>query len=148
MDTNKLPHPDDFRHSMEVQLRFNDIDILGHLNNTRYFSLYDTGKAYYFEAVHGVRDWRKVETVIANVNCTYVAPIFFGEKIKVATRCLWIGEKSFCLQQILYDDKNEVRSVCETVMVSFDPEKKCSMALPDHWRDAFTDFEIFEINKR
>lgn len=148
MDTNKLPRPEDFRHTMEVQLRFNDIDILGHMNNTRYFSLYDTGKARYFETVHGVEDWRKVEAVIANINCTYVAPIFFGEKISVGTRCLWLGEKSFCLQQILFDDKGEVRSVCETVMVSFDPEKKHSVVLPDHWRDAFTGYETSEISSR
>lgn len=148
MDTNKLPRPDEFRHKMEVQLRFNDIDILGHMNNTRYFSLYDTGKARYFETVHGVDDWRRVEAVIANINCTYVAPIFFGEKISVGTRCLWLGEKSFGLQQILFDDKGEVRSVCETVMVSFDAEKHRSVELPDHWRDAFTSYETSEISKR
>lgn len=36
-------------HKLKVQLRFNDIDILGHLNNTVYFSLYDLGKARYME---------------------------------------------------------------------------------------------------
>ena len=33
-----------FRHSITVQLRFNDFDMLGHLNNSMYFSYFDIGK--------------------------------------------------------------------------------------------------------
>ena len=57
-DNNKKPKhgieiTTPFRHSIPVQLRFNDIDILGHLNNSVYFTLFDLGKTRYFEAVHG-----------------------------------------------------------------------------------------------
>ena len=38
-----------FRHTLPLQLRFNDIDLLGHVNNSVYFSFYDLGKARYFE---------------------------------------------------------------------------------------------------
>lgn len=30
-----------FRHSVPVQLRFNDLDPLGHVNNSVYFTFYD-----------------------------------------------------------------------------------------------------------
>ena len=40
-----------FRHTLPLQLRFNDIDLLGHVNNSVYFSFYDLGKARYFETV-------------------------------------------------------------------------------------------------
>ena len=33
-----------FRHTLPLQLRFNDIDLLGHVNNSVYFSFYDAGK--------------------------------------------------------------------------------------------------------
>ena len=33
-----------FRHTLPLQLRFNDIDLLGHVNNSVYFSFYDLGK--------------------------------------------------------------------------------------------------------
>ena len=32
-----------FRHTLPLQLRFNDIDLLGHVNNSVYFSFYDLG---------------------------------------------------------------------------------------------------------
>ena len=70
MDPNSIPDIRLFRHSVPAQLRFNDIDILGHLNNTVYFSFYDTGKAYFFNSImEGGIEWRTVETVIANVDC-------------------------------------------------------------------------------
>ncbi|MDE6842054.1 MAG: acyl-CoA thioesterase, partial [Muribaculaceae bacterium] len=99
MDIHNLPDPQDFKHRVLVQTRFNDVDILGHINNTVYFSFYDTGKAYYFNSVrNGNMNWRKVETVIANVNCAYIHSMYFGEQIEVCTRCIEIREKSFILQ--------------------------------------------------
>lgn len=34
-----------FHHQLPIQLRFNDVDKFGHVNNTVYFSFYDLGKA-------------------------------------------------------------------------------------------------------
>ena len=35
------------KHQVPVQLRFNDTDALGHVNNSTYFSFYDLGKSEY-----------------------------------------------------------------------------------------------------
>lgn len=138
MDISTLPALDAFDHSVDLQIRFNDIDILGHLNNTVYFSFYDTGKAYFFEhMLGGDIEWRKVETVIANVDCAYVAPIYFGDQIAVYTRCMYISEKSFRLQQVIVEKRTgELKSACETVMVSYDPEARQSVPLSDRYRTA------------
>ena len=53
MNPNNLPTLDLFHHRTPLQLRFNDVDVLGHVNNTVYFSFYDTGKAIYFSDVRG-----------------------------------------------------------------------------------------------
>ncbi len=132
-----------FRHHTDVQIRFNDVDILGHVNNTVYFSFYDTGKAYYFNAVRrGQMDWQKVDTVIANVDCAYIRPILFGEKIEVLTRCEHVGDKSFLLRQMLVEkETGEIKSVCETVMVSYDRETKMSCSLPQKWKQQLCEYE-------
>lgn len=138
-----LPDLSLFRHAYPVQIRFNDVDILRHVNNTVYFSFYDTGKAHYFQATkHGRLDWTHVDTVIANVNCAYISPIFFGEDIEVLTRCKSIHDKSFVLEQMLVArPSGEVKSVCETVMVSFDAATMKSMPLAADWIDAFEAYE-------
>lgn len=143
MHPDNLPDISLFRSACPVQIRFNDVDVLGHVNNTIYFSFYDTGKAYYFEAVQGKKmKWKDVDTVIANVNCAYIAPIFFGESIEVLTTCLSIHDKSFRLLQVIREcSTGEIKSVCETVMVSFDPATGQSRSLPDHWRSMLCRFE-------
>lgn len=143
MDPKNLPDISEFRHRTPIQIRFNDVDVLGHVNNTVYFTYYDTGKAYYFEAVQEKKvEWRNVETVIANVNCAYIAPIFFGEDIEVLTRCTSIHDKSFRLLQAIREKKTgQIKSVCETVMVSFDPSTGQSHPLPEFWRTQLKRFE-------
>ena len=132
-----------YRHSAPVQIRFNDVDVLGHVNNTVYFSFYDTGKALYFTDVQGWPvDWRHVDRVIANVNCAYIAPIHFGDEMEVLTRCSAIGNKSFTLSQVLRERKSgEIKSVCETVMVTIDPVTQKGVGISDDIRRAFETYE-------
>lgn len=135
MDFN-IPDISLFRHRADIQLRFNDVDVLGHVNNTVYFSFYDTGKALYLTDVRKKQaDWKRVDTVIANVDCAFLAPILYGQRIEVLTRCLAVGNKSFKLQQMLRDKiSGEVKSLSHTVMVAYDPDSKTSNPLPEALR--------------
>lgn len=129
-------------HKVKAQLRFNDIDILGHLNNTVYFSLYDLGKALYMEeAGLKERGGAVPRSVIVDIHCTYFKPIHFGDEIYVETHCSDIGDKSFTLDQQLVDDKGEVRSKCRTVMVSIDPKAGTSVHVPEDFRRKIEEYE-------
>lgn len=138
--TDKVPA---FRHSIPVQMRFNDVDVLGHVNNTVYFSYYDLGKSAYFTTVrNGRMDWKQPDVVIANVNCNFFAPMYFGEPVSVVTRVESIGTKSFTLNQRIVDTvSKEVKSECSTVMVAFDATTKRAKFLPADWVKAICDYE-------
>lgn len=119
------------KHKIPVQLRFNDIDILGHLNNTVYFSLYDLGKARFMEDI-GLREKSPAPpaSVIADVHCTYMKPIHYGDEIYVTTECTEIGEKHFVLDQEMIDGEGEIRSKCRSVMVCIDPKTQRATPMP------------------
>lgn len=136
-------NPGAYNFCLPIQLRFNDIDILGHLNNIVYFSLFDTAKAQYFQAVfNGTWDWNKVETVIANVNCSFINSAYYGENLAIYTRCEEMGLKSFTLRQVLVNlDTMEVKAVCDSVMVSYDPATKRSTPIKESTRSRFEAFE-------
>lgn len=139
-----------FRHSQAVQIRFNDIDLLGHVNNSVYFSFYDLGKSAYFAAVRSSAiDWRHVDVVIANVNADFLAPIYPNETITVQTRTVEIGHRSFRLEQrIINTITNEIKSYCRTVMVGFDMQKGIAAELSDEWKDALCSFEQKDLLKK
>lgn len=140
MNPSELPPISLFTHKMPLQIRFNDVDVLGHVNNTVYMAFYDTGKASFMTEILGRKiDWTDVDTVVANIDCAFIAPIFYGEDIEVLTCCRSIHDKSFKLLQMIRESKTlQVKSVCETVMVSFDAHTQKAVPLSEEWRNKLT----------
>ena len=66
----------EFHHSLPIQLRFNDVDKFGHVNNTVYFSFYDLGKTEYFASVCPGVDWEKDGIVVVHIEADFLAQIF------------------------------------------------------------------------
>ncbi len=132
-----------FRHSIEAQLRFNDMDMLGHLNNSVYFTLFDLGKSDYFNKVRGENiNWKQIDVVIANINCDFMAQTFYHEPIAVRTQTLRMGERSLQLVQQVYNTATlEVKAQCTCVMVSFDIATGTSKPLSDAWRSSIEAYE-------
>ena len=139
-----------FHHSYPLQLRFNDIDALGHVNNSVYFTFYDLGKSRYFETVKSQSiDWRKADVVIANVNADFLSPIYSYEQISVETCCTEIGNRSFkLLQRIVNTTTGEIKGICRTIMVGFDVEAGISAPISDEWKDAIRQFEGSDLSKK
>lgn len=87
------------RHELPVQIRFNDVDLYGHMNNSSYFSLYDLAKTSYMRDVFGNEEWNKMGIVIANINADFLAPVFFSDELVIKTTVTHLGHKSFTLFQ-------------------------------------------------
>ena len=132
-----------FKHSIPVQLRFNDADALGHINNSVYFSFYDLGKSEYFRAVRGKQlDTKNVDIVIVHAEVDFLAPVFLTDEIEVQTTISDIGNKSLTLlQRIVEITTGKVKCICKTVMVGFDFNTQTSINISDEWRKAITEFE-------
>lgn len=132
----------EFHHTLPVQIRFNDVDKFGHVNNTIYFQFYDTAKTDYIAHVCPNVDWEKEAIMVVHINTDFLSQIIGECKIGVRTATSRIGNKSFDLIQEVYDtDTNEIKCTCTSVMVAFDLEKHQSMVLPRRWIDAINKFE-------
>lgn len=150
MNPHEIPSLDIFHHHTPLQLRFSDVDVLGHVNNTVYFAFFDTGKAHYFTDVRGeLVDWKHVDTVIANVNCAFISSIVFGEEIEVLTTCLYISDKSFKILQLIREIiTGEPKAICETVMVTIDPVTHEPRSVPRELRTMLSEFEGRDLSKK
>lgn len=140
----------EFHHRYPLQIRFNDIDTLGHVNNSIYFTFYDLGKSRYFEAVKNSSiDWRRADVVIANINADFLSPIYPNEEIAVETGTLEIGNRSFTLlQRIINTQTGEIKGICRTVMVGFDIAAGISAPVSDEWKEAICKFEKADLCKK
>ena len=134
-----------FRHVLPIQIRFNDVDKFGHVNNTVYFQFYDTAKTEYFATVCKDVDWERVAIVVAKIEADFVSQIKAGDRIAARTRTTKIGNKSFHLEQNIIDaDMQEVKGRCASVMVLYDLEHHQTMAFPDAWRQAIRQYDGLE----
>ena len=143
MSKSRIPAPTfEFRHHQPVQLRFLDIDPMGHLNNAIYFQLMDLAKVKYFTALGGVFDGKAESLVIVNVNCSFFSPAYLNENIEVLTGVESIGEKSLRLEQrVVNADTGALKCLCHTVMAGFDPVAVRSIPVSDEWRRKISAFE-------
>lgn len=132
-----------FRHRMPVQVRFNDVDRFGHVNNTAYFSLYDLGKVEYMHAVLGGGfEQADVVPVVANVNADFIRPIFYGDPIEIETATVHLGHKSFRLfQRAVNTETGAVMCQCSTTMVCFSLTAQESVDIPASLREAIERYE-------
>ena len=123
----------DYRHVMPLQIRFNDVDKFGHVNNTVYFQFYDTTKTDYIATVCKGVDWERLAIVVVKIEAEFVSQIKGNDHIAGRTRIVKIGNKSFHLEQDVIDSVS--------VMVLYDLERQQTIPLPDEWRKAISDFE-------
>ena len=81
MDIEQIkPENDTYKHRLQVQIRFSDLDALNHVNNSFQAQYYDLGRINYFEQVMGEQlDWTKVVVVIVNTENNFFSPIGQGE---------------------------------------------------------------------
>jgi acyl-CoA thioester hydrolase len=120
-----------------IQIRFVDIDRMGHVNNAVYLSYLETARLEYFKELGGVIDWYNEGVILGRVEINYKVPVRLTDIIYVKTWCTRIGNKSFDLSYSIMKKNNEpeiemVNSL--SVLVCYDYGLKKSIEIPGQWR--------------
>ena len=134
-----------FKHKTPIQIRFKDIDLLGHVNNANHLTYLELARVKYFNDVIGEEiNWSKQGIILAKATIDYKLPILFKEKIFVYTKCSRIGNKSFEMAYALIKEENEKEIIvgeASTVLVCFDYDKSQSIQMPEQWKKIILSFE-------
>ena len=131
-----------FKSIVPVQIRFSDVDSLGHVSNTQYQNYYDLGKVDYFDKVIPDMDFRGLCVVGASVKIDYLLPVFLDTHVQVKTRIAAVGNKSITMEHQLVDSADgTLYSTCTAVVVCYDVRTSASVAVPEEWRERIHRFE-------
>jgi acyl-CoA thioester hydrolase len=135
-----------FKHSLPIQIRFNDIDAIGHINNNIYFSYFDLGKVSYFEDLRAsCVSWIEGIVVLAHLDVDFLSPIYYKEPLVVDTKVIKVGHKSITLLQQLRNVKTqETKCRCTSIIVAYDANLQTSMDIPPVWKEAISVYEGIE----
>jgi acyl-CoA thioester hydrolase len=134
-----------FRHKTPIQIRFKDVDKLGHVNNANHLTYLESARIAYFKDVVGKNiSWTTKGIILARAEVDYKAPIMLDDKLFVYTCCSWMGNKSFSLDYSIVKEENAKETelaAATTVIVCFDYEIGKSMAMPQEWKEKMEKFE-------
>jgi len=134
-----------FKHKTPIQLRFKDLDAMGHVNNANHLTYIELARTDYFNEVLGsLVNWSTMGIILARVEVDFKHPILLNDKLTVLTKCTRIGNKSFDLSyRIVKSDRGESIEMARlfTVMVCFDYVKKMPIAFPPEWREVIEAYE-------
>nr|WP_041658354.1 thioesterase family protein [Marinithermus hydrothermalis] len=79
-----------------IQVRFRDLDSLGHVNNAVYLTYLELARIQYLDRLK--LDTLRPSIVVARIEIDYLRPILLGEEVAVGVRVTSIGNKSFRME--------------------------------------------------
>lgn len=129
-----------FKQKTPIQIRFKDIDMMGHVNNANYITYFELARLTYFEALkdEGVRiDWVNAGVILAKIEMEYKQPILLEDKAFVYTWVSRIGSKSFDMTCSIVRLVNGVEVEAArglAVIVCFNYKTNETIAIPDIWK--------------
>ncbi|NRF37379.1 thioesterase family protein [Pedobacter foliorum] len=139
---------DSFKYKTNIETRFADFDMMGHVNNATYFTFMEIARAKYWkQAIQW--DWKKTGVVIAQASLEYTTPVFLEDKISMYVRTSRIGKSSFDLEYLLIKMEHGKEVICskgKTVCVAFDYEAKISTPIPEEEKNKMILFEQLDSN--
>jgi acyl-CoA thioester hydrolase len=120
---------DSYKYKTVIETRFADFDMMGHVNNSVYFTYMEIARVKYWK--HAINwDWKKTGVVIGQAALKYIVPIFPEDQID--------------LEYLLVKKKDGKEIVCSkgmTACVAYDNHKKQATPIPDRERNKMILFE-------
>ncbi|PTM59842.1 acyl-CoA thioesterase [Desmospora activa] len=116
--------------STTIQVRFNECDGLGHVNNAVYYTYMEAARIELFQLLDPDMDLHNWKLIVASTSCDYKAQATFGQWLTITTETEKIGNTSFTLlHRILDRDTGELIALGHAVMVHFDYHQQKSVPL-------------------
>ena len=121
-----------------IQVRFSDMDMAHHANNSVYLVWFELGRMDLFrQFIPKHHDWRQHGVILAHNEVDHRVPVHLGDRVEVETWCSNVGTKSFELQHEIWSADRLVAEA-KSVLVGYDYERNESVPLSDDLRRTLT----------
>ena len=132
-----------FVFKMKVDIRWSDMDEMGHVNNAIYLTYFEQARVHYCQE-SCEWDWKVLGVILANAHLDYIRPVVFPNPTFCYVRTSKIGNKSLVINYLITTMINGVEELATTgytVMVMFDYKSNQSTPVPDFIRERIRAYE-------
>jgi acyl-CoA thioester hydrolase len=133
-------------HTSTIQVRFADIDKLGHVNNAKYLTYFEIARMQFFEdEFKNITDldWKTKGLILAKTEVEFLSPILLEDLVEIETYCTKIGNKSFELAYRVFKKKNNERTLAakgSSVLVTYNYIEQKSIPIEESWKNELKRF--------
>jgi acyl-CoA thioester hydrolase len=133
----KQLRPEHFRSVTELQVRYRDLDTLGHVNNAVYFSYLENGRIHYNQTyLRHLIDWKTRGFILGTNHMIYVHPLYLHDRVRIYTGVGRIGNRSVTFVNLLTNAEGKPVAHAYSVLVAYDLVNGRSIPIPPSWREA------------
>ncbi len=124
-----------------IEVRWGDMDAMGHVNNTVYFTYCESARIELLKAVGGRRKDEDSATgpTLVSTSCDYRREVRFPARLDLGVRVERMTERSFALEYgLFFHGTDELAAVARSVNAWVDYAAKKAIPLPDELRAALS----------
>jgi acyl-CoA thioester hydrolase len=137
-----------FRHRTPIQVRFKDIDSMGHVNNANHFTYFELARVKYFEdVVNEPVEWSRRGIILAHMSIDYKSPVYLKDEVSVHCRVSRFGNSSFDCEYLIIcrrEGQDVLAASGKSTQVCFDYDLNKPYPVPEVWK---TRTETYESGK-
>lgn len=128
--------------TMDIEVRFRDIDIRGHVNNAVYFTYFENGRQKFCRAVLQMNAVSEMPFILAHTRCDFVRPITLNDHPVLQLQVKNIGTKSvtYAYRLAHHADADLLYATAESVQVCFDYRKNVSVPISKKLRTQLSEY--------
>lgn len=131
-----------FRFSTTFDIRWRDLDALGHVNNAVYFTYLEQTRIRYLHKLKMISNNPvDIGIILAEASCQFKSPLELGEQVTVYLRVSELRNSSFIIEYRMEGAEGRLAATARSAQVCYDYEERRSVPIPDTWRGIITAYE-------
>jgi acyl-CoA thioester hydrolase len=139
--------PSDFRYCHPIEVRFRDLDAMGHVNNAVYATYFEVARGGYLRALGCWPDedrdlFERFPFVVLDLYCRFLSPVVIDEGLEVRLCTSHLGSTSFTFDYLISSTRDG-RPVARgrSTQVFYDYGAGHATEIPDEMRRAIEAYE-------
>lgn len=131
-------------YALDIDVRFRDLDALGHVNNAVYFTYFEEGRKHFFDELYPKRSLYDFRFILANIRCDFMKQVTLNDRLKLHMTVGDIGRKSFKLNYELTgrNDYEIVFAKAKSVQVCYDFQSDETILVSDELKQRLSAYQI------
>ncbi len=133
-----------FAFHISHQVRWGEMDALGHVNNVTYFSYYENVRIEYFKSLgfNSINIDESLGPVLASISCNFLKPVVYPDTIIIGAGIRKVGNTSIQLDyDIFSEQQQDIVSTGSSVVVMINYQTGIKVRVSDEIREMIRKIE-------